>query len=568
MFRKSEKNPQLDAFMNVPNYLDSKASKVYSDQKHWHNQFREQVVVKINEGEFGILYSETMGAPNSPIRILAGMMILKEAFGWSDSQLFEQCQFNLLIRSALGLTNMNDTIPVQSTYYLFRQKIHQHQMQTGEDLFEKIFKEITNLQVKEFNVNGREIRMDSKLFGSNIATYSRYEIIIETLKLFCKSENQISKRLSSTEKNQLEQILKEDPQKTIYHSTREEINDGLQSIGILIYKLLKYSKGTHSEAFELLNRVFDEQYKISSQGQKVTLRPKQEISSSSVQSPHDPDCTYRNKGGQKVKGYSANLTETCSDEGLNLITSVMVESANTSDTTFVEKAIEDTKEVAGQPVKVAYMDGGYQTPDNDTFSQDIDLVYTGIQGAASRFDLEPKLDGLWVTDTQTGEKFLSRKVKKQKNSTEDRYQIKTAEGKYRYFGAIEIRASELRRQIKQRPKAQAQKRNNVEATIYHFGCELKKQKTKYRGLIKQKIWSFCRCLWINLVRIVKYSVDLDRKTNTKAKNQTLLGFFDLTSTILNHLAQKLLNLLNLPKRILNHFTIIARLRYCGAARKW
>jgi hypothetical protein len=565
MFKKSDKNPQLDAFMNVPNYLDSSAAKVYEDQKHWHNQFREQVILKIDESKFEVLFNSKTGAPNAPIRLLVGMMILKEAFGWSDSQLFEQCQFNLLIRSALGLVNIDDAIPVQSTYYLLRQKLHQYQVQKGEDLFEKTFKEITNLQVKQFNVNGREIRMDSKLFGSNIANYSRYEIIVQTLKLFCKSVNPISKRLSPTQKEQLEQLLNQDPEKTIYHSTKEEITERLQSIGMLIYKLLKHQQTPHSEGFNLLKRVFNEQYIIVSKKKKVTLRPKEEISSSSLQSPHDPDCTYRNKGGQKVKGYSANLTETCSDEGLNLITSVMVEPANTSDSAFVEKAIEDTKEITDQPIETAYMDGGYQTPDNDIFSKGIDMVYTGIQGAISRYDLELKPDGLWVTDSQTGEKILAKEVKKQKNSTEDRCQIKTPEGKYRYFGQTEIRASELRRQIKQRPLAQTQKRNNVEATIYHFGCELKKQKTKYRGLIKQKIWSFCRCLWINLVRITKYAVHLDRKTNTEVNNQGFLHFFMLTSFMMNQVIQKLHNLYNFSNRILNNFTFIKRLSYYGVA---
>ena len=562
MFKKSEQNPQLDAFMNVPNYLDSSAAKVYEDQKHWHNQFREQVIMKIDESKFEVLYSSKTGAPNAPIRLLVGMMILKEAFDWSDSQLFEQCQFNLLIRSALGLVNIDDAIPVQSTYYLLRQKLHQYQVQKGEDLFEQTFKEITNLQVKQFNVNGREIRMDSKLFGSNIANYSRYEIIVQTLKLFCKSENPISKRLSPTQKEQLEQLLNQDPEKTIYHSTKEQITQRLQSIGILIYKLLKHQQTPHSEEFNLLKRVFNEQY-IVSKKKKVTLRPKEEISSSSLQSPHDPDCTYRNKGGQKVKGYSANITETCSDEGLNLITSVMVEPANTSDTAFVEKAIENTKAITDQPIETAYMDGGYQTPDNDDISKGIDMVYTGIQGAISRYDLELKPDGLWVTDTQTVKKILAREVKKQKNSTVDRYQIKTPEGKYRYFGPTEIRASELRRQIKQRPLAQTRKRNNVEATIYHFGCELKKQKTKYRGLIKQKIWSFCRCLWINLVRITKFSMHLDRKTNNKSNNQAFLYFFMLTCIMINLVAQKLLNFESFPNRNSGHSDSTARLRFCG-----
>jgi hypothetical protein len=332
---------------------------------------------------------------------------------------------------------------------------------------------------------------------------------------------------------------------------------------MLIYKMLKYQQTPHSEEFNRLKRVFNEQYKIVSKKKKVNLRPKQEISSSSLQSPHDPDCTYRNKGGQKVKGYSANLTETCSDEGLNLITNVMVESANTSDTTFVEKAIKDTKEITDQPIETAYMDGGYQTPDNDDISKGIDMVYTGIQGAISRYDLELKPDGLWVTDSQTGEKVLAKEVKKQKNSTEDRYQIKTPEGKYRYFGPTEIRASELRRQIKQRPLAQTQKRNNVEATIYHFGCELKKQKTKYRGLIKQKIWSFCRCLWINILRINKYFKHPDRKTNKKVNNQAILQFFMLTSFMINLVAQKLLNFTSFPDRIFNRSNSTARLRYCG-----
>jgi hypothetical protein len=47
------------------------------------------------------------------------MMILKEADGLSDEKIFENCRFNLLYRSALGLFNLNDSIPTESTYYLF-----------------------------------------------------------------------------------------------------------------------------------------------------------------------------------------------------------------------------------------------------------------------------------------------------------------------------------------------------------------------------------------------------------------------------------------------------------------
>ena len=98
MFKKSNKETQLDAFASVPTMLESLALKQYSDQGHWHNLFREQVVMRIDESIFSVLFNNTTGAPNAPVRTLVGMMILKESFGWSDSQLFEHCRFNLQIR--------------------------------------------------------------------------------------------------------------------------------------------------------------------------------------------------------------------------------------------------------------------------------------------------------------------------------------------------------------------------------------------------------------------------------------------------------------------------------------
>ena len=90
MFKKSNKEPQLDAFASVPMMLESSAYKQYSDKESWHNQFHDQVVMRLDENIFSILFNNTTGAPNSPIRTLVGMMILKESFVWSDSQLFEQ----------------------------------------------------------------------------------------------------------------------------------------------------------------------------------------------------------------------------------------------------------------------------------------------------------------------------------------------------------------------------------------------------------------------------------------------------------------------------------------------
>jgi hypothetical protein len=511
MFKKSNKEPQLDAFASVPMMLESSAYKQYSDKESWHNQFHDHIVRRVDETIFSVLYNNTTGAPNSPIRILVGMMILKESFVWSDSQLFEQCRFNVLVRGALGLPNMNDPLPVESTYYLLRRRIYDHQKQTGEDLMGKAFAQITSGQIREFDVNGRSIRMDSKLIGSNIAMFSRYEIIHHTLDMFYKSLDTVAKsRLLPADLEQLEQLSKEEPLKTVYRSTREELKGRLQPIGMLIYKLVMLFGDLQTESFQLLLRVFNEQYKVL-EDQQIALRPKEEISSSSVQSPHDPDSAYRNKGDQKVKGYSVNITETCSDEGLNLITNVLVEKANTPDTTFVEPAIQATVEVTGQKVEKVYADGAYQSPANDEYCENIDMVFTGIQGAEPRYDLEMTPEGLLATDTQAGELIQAVLVKKQKNSTEDKWRIKTPTG-YCYFGQQAIRASNMRRQMKQRPLEELHKRNNVEATIFQMGIPLSNGKSKYRGLIKQNIWVNCRCFWINLVRIMNFTKQICQRT--------------------------------------------------------
>lgn len=518
MFRKSAKHKQVNLFSGVPSILEGKSLNQYNNTEAWHNQFRKQIVSQIDESIFKVLYSEKMGAPNSPVSVLVGMIILKEAYGWSDSQLFEQCRFNLLARCALGLFNLDDEIPTESTYYLFRHQVYQYTRQHGEDLFQKAFEKVTQGQVKDFDVSGKSIRMDSKLFGSNIAWFSRYEIIHQTFILFYKTLDESSfLPFSEEEKQQLGYLLKEEPLKTVYRSTKEDIQTRMQSIGILAYKTLRIFSGNNSEAYQLLQRVFREQYTVGGDDQKVTLRPKEEIASDSVQSPHDPDSAYRQKTNQKVKGYSMNVTETISDDPLDLITNVIVDKANVPDTAFVGPGISATQTITGEMVEKVYADGAYQSPCNDGFCQNIDMVFTGIQGAVSRYDLEMSPEGLLVTDTQTGERLQATLAKKQKNSKEDRWFIRTGKDKV-YFNQKAIRTSNLRRTMKQRPTEESQKRNNVEATIFHVGYPLHNGKSKYRGLVKNQIWAICRCFWVNLVRIVHYLEQTCQRTLLKSGN--------------------------------------------------
>lgn len=519
MFKETDKNPQYDMFSSMSCILVGEALKEYSDENGWHNRFREQVVSRIDESSYNVLFSKDMGAPNASISLLVGMMILKEAFGWSDAQLYENCRFNLLVRCALGLLNLSDVVPAPSTYYLLRSRMYNHFKLNGTNLLEKTFETVTKGQVNAFKVNAESIRMDSKLISSNIAFYSRYEIIHRTLSLFAKSIDQKRLyKLSKEEKSLLDEVLKEEPLKTVYHSTKDQICHKLQPIGLLMLRMLKVFKGSSSKTdeYRLLNRVFSDQYEKTGQ-HEVELRANESIASGSVQSPHDPDASYRNKGSQKVKGYSVNVTETVSESGyLDLITDVDVRQANTPDTAFVKDAVKATTKVTDQTVSKVYADGAYQSPDNDM--KDVDMVYTGIQGSQPRFIPEETPDGLVVTDTETGGRILATPVKKQNKQKRETGKSKgkswhftTGEGKKIYISESAVRTSEKRKEMKQRPIEELRKRNNVEATIFQLSYPLRNAKTKYRGLFKQKLWAICRCMWINEVRIVNFMEQVSQR---------------------------------------------------------
>lgn len=508
MFRKTAKSIQQNLFTSGISLFSGKSLKLYEDEKSWHNQFRKQVTMRIDEGLFKPLYSSDQGTPNASIRVMISMMILKEAEGLSDQKLFENCRFNLLVRSAIGLLNADDIVPTESTYYLFRKKVNDYARKGN--LFDIVFSDITKQQCLEFDVSGKHIRMDSKLLGSNIAWLSRYELIHETLRLFYNNIKKHRKLDSSTEE-QLDEILKYKGNKVVYTSTSDEIKTKIQEIGKLIYKVLLIFSKSQDVHYKTLQRVFDEQFKVE-EDKIVLVRNKEEISAKSVQSPHDTECHFRDKDGNKTKGYSINVTESCDDDkDLNLIGNVDVREASTSDVDFFQDDLKNTQEVFPDKTEAAHTDGAYHSPDNQSFctENNIDLHLHAIQGAKGRYELNPLENGeLSVLDTKTDELLEATKILSKTNI--DKWRIKTEKG-YRYFTQKEIDTCLLRKKIEETPIDILQKRNNVEATIFQLAYHYSNAKSRYRGLIKHQMWADMRCLWVNFVRILNYMKNTSKK---------------------------------------------------------
>lgn len=501
MFRKSDTSSQLDLFTNPSTILPPRAHKKYLDSNAWHNRFYSLVTSKIDEESFSVLFKTgNMGAPNVSIRVLIAMMILKEGFGCSDESLFEKCEFDLLSRRALGLENLNDVSPSLDTYYLLRRRICQYEQEHKVNLLEACFQQVTGEQVKMFKIQGDTVRMDSKQIGSNIAWYSRYVLIHKTLKQYIESHG--VSRLNPKLIRQIADLMQEDAQKIAYRSDSGIIQNRLNALGNLVYRIIVRIKADNSL---ILCRVFHEQFTVEKG--IITPRENKDISAKSVQTPYDTDAEYRNKGGKKNKGYTTNITETTDEEGKpSLITDVQVKGSTAADNSFVQDSIENTQKVTGKNVRKLITDGAYQSKDNREYleNNDIEYIATGIQGKEPRFDpIEEDGEITAFLDKNTGKVIPATKTK------EGKLRIKI-EGKlpYRYFTDQQMEALKQRKKLTQIPQEERNKRNNVEASIFQYCFHTRNNKTRYRGLLKHKLYSYARCMWVNLMRIVIFEVKI------------------------------------------------------------
>jgi hypothetical protein len=309
-----------------------------------------------------------------------------------------------------------------------------------------------------------------------------------------------------------------------------------------MYKLLRLYPTGYGRSRRVLGEVFEDPYSVDESGQEVTPVPKDRIRADSIQSPHDTDCNYRKKGDKQVKGYSINVTETChkreerekveseggeedaKEEGeeslLNLITNVQEEKATFNDNTFLATSLQATSRMLEGGLEKVHTDGAYHSVDNQAYcaGSHIEFILSGISGDQSRYELyaDPSVHELIVIDKQTEGVFLAKKCFSRKDG-KVQWRIKTTDKKgksrLRYFTSKEIQASLLRRKIRQTHVNETNIRNNVEATIFQLGYHFHHNKSKYRGLAKQKMWANSRALWVNFRRIQLF---LEQKLNKAA----------------------------------------------------
>ncbi|WP_295716741.1 IS5 family transposase [Mucilaginibacter sp.] len=145
--------PQLGLFTGLADQLN---------QKHPLYQLSHKIDWSVFENAFKIYYSETMGKPSKPIRLMVALLILKYVRNLSDENLIEQWSENIYYQYFSGEHHFRPAIPcVPTELVAFRQRI-------GEAGVELILKESIRVNEPPDNGAGTVVSVDTTVQEKNI----------------------------------------------------------------------------------------------------------------------------------------------------------------------------------------------------------------------------------------------------------------------------------------------------------------------------------------------------------------------------------------------------------------
>src|SRR5699024_4127705 len=263
------------------------------------------------------------------------------------------------------------------TFSRFRERCYLYELETGIDLIQVEMEALSDKLMEYFDVSPTKKRMDSLMIASNTRNLSRLELLYTCVE---RVVHKIEKLYPSFDVSDYQQYLDSfHENEFIYHSD-QPYNEKLQAILLDAFRLKETFGSTLKEDtdFQLLCRVINDQTTTDEDG-TLSLKKGKEISSTSLQTPIEPEATYRYKSGQHHIGYVANIVETV-DEKLSFITQYSFDANIQSDVHFAYETIERLGKQEQPTVLVA--DGAYDSEDarNLGKTNEIDLVNTELKG--------------------------------------------------------------------------------------------------------------------------------------------------------------------------------------------
>ena len=351
MFRPT--SPQRPLF-GVENRLDPiKRARLEST---WAHGFRNQALGLVDEARFARYFDASNGRPNKSVRLVVGVLVLKEVFDLTDDEALEQLEWNAAWHYAL------DVLPEEA--HTCQKTLHNFRALLLDDEGAGLFESTTARLIAGAGLCTKRQRQDSTHILSNIKLLTRLGLFVQTVTKFLEVLRQEHPRLCQ----QISEELRErylDREGYFSDARSSEAPRRLAQTALDLHALVRHF-GDHRvvaamESFALLRRLYTEQCVPPTTEEPAKIKLQEKPSSSSLQSPSDPDATYGHKG----KGYEVQLTETCTEENpFQVVTAVSVNGANESDQHQVVPALEQTERTCGVAPEELHADAGYGSGEN------------------------------------------------------------------------------------------------------------------------------------------------------------------------------------------------------------
>ncbi len=497
-------------------------------RKSWSSVFRDYLLTHLPVEKLAEQFCRDRGRPSKDLHVAIGVLLLQQLHDLTDQETVEALAFRIDWHFALDLHSESDAYLSERTLRNYRRRI------IDQDLDSTLFRSLTDHLVQGFEVDTCKQRLDSTALQSAMRSLTRLGTVVETISKFLRELKRCypSDYLESTQE--------------LWHRYVERSGDGhfgntrpseskrrLPEAGRDLSNLIETFQGTGAEtleSFQLLGRVFEEQFEIEFQVEpRIRVKLPREIPCTNVNNPADPDSSYNARRGQ---GYMVQVMETYRDgqeEGdvpiakpPDLITHIAVHDMTVYDGHRLVPALEDVEARGIKPESVV-ADTHYGSRENlkKATSRKVKLISPTITAKGSKkgmltleqFDLDAEGSILQCPAGHAPLEFRSAPQRFEVRFDEATCQTCNLRakcpaqttrhnGKNRYQYSRERVQQRLRRLHEKTDdfKKDYRWRAGVEGTVSRLKYQMKLKHLRIRGLEKVRYVAFLRALGLNIRR--------------------------------------------------------------------
>lgn len=326
-------------------------------ERTWAHAYRTRALGLVDESRFARFFDEGNGRPNKSIRLVIGVLVLKEVFDLTDQGALDELEWNMAWHYAFDITP-EQAHTCQKTLHNYRLRLVEDEEGAG------LFESTTTRILEAAGLRTQRQRMDSTHIVSNIKLLTRLGLFVQTITCFLESLRAAHPRLCAKISDELrERYL--DREGYFADAKSSEAPRRLAAAALDLYWLVGMFRDHRTvaamDAYRLLRRLYDEQCVPPETMTPERVELQERPSSSSLQSPSDPDVTYGHKG----KGYEVQIAETCDEENpFQVVTAVGVNGANESDQKHVQEMLAQVERTCGEAPATMHADAGYASGEN------------------------------------------------------------------------------------------------------------------------------------------------------------------------------------------------------------